>query len=253
MQLGADILFCLDDCTSPTDPPEEQRASVDRTIAWARECRREFDVQLAGRRLAGEQRPLLFAVIQGGGDRSLRRACAEALAAIGFDGYGFGGWPIDDQGQLLTDVLGYTAELAPAGAPLHALGVGKPENVVAGYDLGYRLFDCALPTRDARHNRLFVFASDSGAELVTLDLRAPGFYRAVHIADEQRRADRGPLSECCPCLACTRYSVGYLHHLYSVRDPLAHRLGALHNLTFYSQLMALLGGAGSPAEPAESE
>jgi queuine tRNA-ribosyltransferase len=104
--------------------------SVDRTIAWARQCRLEFDRQIQSRRVEPGSRPLLFAVVQGGHDRDLRRRCGESLANIGFDGYGFGGWPIDDQKRLDDDALGWAADSVPAGSPLHALGVGKPENVV---------------------------------------------------------------------------------------------------------------------------
>ncbi|MEM4188189.1 MAG: tRNA guanosine(34) transglycosylase Tgt, partial [Candidatus Hadarchaeum sp.] len=109
---GADIVVCLDDCTHVDDPPAEQRASVRRTIRWAARCKQEFERQMEMRRL-GDERPLLFAVVQGGGIPEFRRECAEALLEIGFDGYGYGGWPLDAQGNLLTDMLALTRELIP--------------------------------------------------------------------------------------------------------------------------------------------
>jgi len=151
---GADIVVCLDDCTHVDDSPVEQRASVRRTIRWAARCKQEFERQLAMRRMDNE-RPLLFAVVQGGGIAELRRECAEALLEIGFDGYGYGGWPLDSAGNLLTDMLALTRELIPAHLPLHALGVGHPEYVAACARMGYQMFDSALPTRDARNGRLY--------------------------------------------------------------------------------------------------
>jgi queuine tRNA-ribosyltransferase len=247
LQLGADAVMCLDDCTHESAPREEQEASVARTIAWARRCRTEFDRLLAGKR-SGTVRPLLFAVIQGGNDRDLRRVCAEALLEVGFDGYGLGGWPLDEKQALLADIIEYTASLVPEGTPLHALGVGKPENVVACARFGYSTFDCALPTRDARHGRLYGFQAESLAEV---DLSQPGFYRPLYIADVQHRTNPRPISSACDCLACTRYSRAYLHHLHAIRDPLYLRLATIHNLRFYAQLMEVLGG--TPRESLSGE
>ncbi|HEX5501248.1 MAG TPA: tRNA guanosine(34) transglycosylase Tgt, partial [Thermomicrobiales bacterium] len=110
---GTDVVVCLDDCTHVDAPAEEQRAAVRRTVAWSRRCKAEYERILAQRRTPPERRPLLFAVIQGGGDRDLRRECAEALLALGFDGYGYGGWPLDGQGNLLAEIIAYTRELVP--------------------------------------------------------------------------------------------------------------------------------------------
>jgi queuine tRNA-ribosyltransferase len=239
LQVGADVVTCLDDCTHESAPRSEQEASVARTIAWAKRCRAEFDRLLSGKRPNAAGRPLLFAVIQGGNDRDLRRTCAEALLEIGFDGFGLGGWPLDADRQLLADIIEYTASLVPEGTPLHALGIGKPENVVACARFGYSTFDCALPTRDARHGRLFVFDAES---LDQVDLGRAGFYRPVYIADAPNRTSPRPISEVCDCLACARYSRAYLYHLHEIRDPLYQRLATIHNLRFYTQLMDLIRG-----------
>ncbi|MEM7678425.1 MAG: tRNA guanosine(34) transglycosylase Tgt, partial [Myxococcota bacterium] len=155
VRFGADIVFCLDQCTHPSDAIEIQQQSVARTIAWAKTCKDEF-VRLTRNMKDDSPRPLLFAVIQGGDDADLRRRCADALLEIGFDGFGFGGWPIADDGALTEMVALVGQELLPKEFPLHALGVGKPQNIVAAFDQGYTTFDSALPTRDARRQRLFV-------------------------------------------------------------------------------------------------
>src|SRR5690606_9303853 len=131
------------------DPSDVQELSVRRTIAWAKRCRIEFDKLLAQKK-GIDCPPQLFAVVQGGGSAELRTECAEALLEIGFDGYGYGGWPLDADGNLVHEMLDLTRRLIPAEFPLHALGVGHPVNVAAGVALGYATFDSALPTRDAR-------------------------------------------------------------------------------------------------------
>ena len=241
-QLGADIMFCLDHCTHPAQPSDVQRESVEHTVEWARRCREEFD-RRAQASAGDERRPLLFAVIQGGDDPDRRHACAERLLEIGFDGYGFGGWPIDRAGGLV-EMVEQVAGLVPEGIPKHALGVGKPENVVRGAGMGYDLFDCTIPTRDARHKRLYVFTDKPE----NVDLRADAFYRNLYMSDEKHTRDPRPLDENCDCLCCQSYSRAHLRHLFAVRDSAAYRLATIHNLRFYAQLMARLrepSGAGS--------
>jgi queuine tRNA-ribosyltransferase len=233
LRLGSDILFCLDDCTHPDDAASEQQLSVERTIAWARACKTAFE-QFVERR-EGE-RPRLYGVVQGGRDPALRRRCAEELLAMGFDGFGYGGWPIDAEGALLHDMLALTRQLIPREFPMHALGVGHPDSIVKCARLGYALFDSALPTRDARRGRLYTFAG--AAPQLARELR--DWFRPVYIEDERYARDRRPLSEACTGICCTRYSRGYLRHLKLIEDGLFNRLATLHNLTFMSQLTSLL-------------
>ena len=235
-QLGSDIMVCLDDCTDTEAPIAEQERSVERTVAWARRSREAFDRLVSGLR-ADEIPPRLVAVVQGGAEEALRRQCATALAAIGFDGYGFGGWPLAADGSLLADPLRWVAESLPASAPKHALGIGRPDHLVNGFSLGYSLFDCALPTRDARHGRLYTFRAGYPERGVR-----PGaaFYRAVHILDARYRIDHGPVEDGCDCPTCVRHSRAYLHHLFKVGDTSAERLATLHNLRFYVRLIAAL-------------
>ncbi|HSV85262.1 MAG TPA: tRNA guanosine(34) transglycosylase Tgt [Levilinea sp.] len=233
MSYGADVVICLDDCTHVDASYAEQQASVRRTIAWARRSRAEYDRLLSLKRLSAGDRPRIFGVIQGGGYHDLRKQCADALLEIGFDGFGYGGWPLDGQGNLLVDMLGYLRELVPAHLPLHALGVGHPENVLACYDLGYGMFDSAMPTRDARHARLYTFTQPGSDPQSGL---TGGWLRYVYINDEKNIKADQPVSPFCACLVCRRYSLGYLHHLFKLNDSLYHRLATLHNLHFMVQL-----------------
>jgi len=224
LSFGADVIICLDDCTHVDDEPATQAEAVDRTIAWAVRCRKEFDRLADERGLEGDSRPKLFAVVQGGGDKAERRRCAEALLEIGFDGYGYGGWPLDGDYNLLEDMLGYVRELVPPEYPLHALGVGHPESVVACAEMGYQMFDSALPTRDARRGRLYTFNSPEGL--------AGAWFRFLYIYDDQHIRAAEPISEFCDCQTCQRYSRGYLHHLFKLHDHLFFRLATIHNLRF---------------------
>jgi queuine tRNA-ribosyltransferase len=184
---------------------------------------------------ARPSRPLLFGVIQGGYDKEMRERCAEALLPLGFDGFGFGGWPLTPEGDLVREILAHTAGLVPDHLPRFALGVGKPEHIVRCYGMGWRIFDCVLPTRDARHGRLYVFDAPS---LDEVDLSAPRFYHFLYVRDEKHKRQKGPVSRACDCPCCRQYSLAYLHHLFDVGDPLGLRLATMHNLRFYTQLLA---------------
>ncbi len=230
---GTDVVICLDDCTHVDASYEEQKLSVERTLAWAKRSRREYDRLIAQKKLDDSTRPLLFAVIQGGGEKDLRKRCADGLLEIGFDGYGFGGWPLDSQSNLLVDILSYTRSLIPAQYPIHALGIGHPENVLACYDLGYGIFDCAMPTRDARHGRLYSFTQPADAPQAGLTGK---WLQYLYINDERHIKADLPVSPGCDCLTCARYSLGYLHHLFKMNDSLFPRLATIHNVRFMTQL-----------------
>lgn len=230
---GSDIIMCLDYCTRPDDSYEVNSLAVDITVEWAERCKNEYKKQLTMRKIAPELRPLLFGIIQGGGYRELRKKCADALVAIGFDGFGFGGWPLDSSGKLVDDILEYTASLMPDSTPKYAMGLGKPEEIARCYKMGYNLFDCVIPTREARHNRLYVFDDAESLE-----------YRNYYILDDKHIREREPVSEHCDCLTCRKYSRAYLYHLYKVGDSLAFRLATIHNLRFFSMLMERIGAHG---------
>ncbi len=155
--LGVDMMVCLDD-PRPNDAPEEEVASaVERTLRWAARCKAEFEKQVKERGLDDTSRPLLFSVVQGGMFVPLRKKCAEGLSEIGFDGYGFGGRHIDEEGNFLEEILEKTASFIPEGSIRFALGIGTPSDIVRCHALGWDMFDCVIPTREGRHGRLFVF------------------------------------------------------------------------------------------------
>ena len=188
-------------------------------MLWSAACRQE----LARAADSGAAAPLLFAVVQGGPHRDLRAGCVEELMALGFDGLGFGGWPITD--GRLDDMVRTVAELAPGGLPLHGLGIGSLGALRDAAAAGYRLFDCVLPTRDARHGRLY--ADDGGS---------------VSIRDERFVRRKGPAVDGCDCAACRTYPAAYLHHLFRIGDALGQRLASVHNLRVYSRVVGEAAG-----------
>jgi queuine tRNA-ribosyltransferase len=229
MSYDTDVVMCLDYCTHVDAPFTFQENAVKHTIAWAKRCKSEFVRLLKQKRLEDSRRPLLFGVIQGGGSHELRKQCAEALLEIGFDGFGYGGWPLDNQGKLLTDIITYTRSLVPPPYPMHALGVGHPDNVIECTRIGYELFDSAMPTRDARHGRLYILqnqARDAGEK----------WFSYLYINDEKYIKSDDPVSVICDCLCCTHYTRGYLHHLFKIGDSLFFRLATIHNLRFMTML-----------------
>jgi queuine tRNA-ribosyltransferase len=231
LSYGADVVMCLDDCTHVDDAADQQELSVARTVAWAKRCRAEFDKLVKQDRDGA--RPLLFGVVQGGGSRALRAACAEALLEIGFDGYGYGGWPLDGEGNLLGEMLAYTRQLIPPTYAMHALGVGHPASIAACAYLGYGIFDSALPTRDARQGRLYLL---NGAPHPT----QKGWFSFLYINDEKHVKAAQPLSDLCDCHTCRHYTRGYLHHLYKSSEATYMRLATIHNLRFMVQLVEAL-------------
>jgi queuine tRNA-ribosyltransferase len=252
LSYDSDILVCLDDCTHVDDSLEVQQASVGRTIDWARRCKREFQRLLQQKQVPQDQRPLLFAVIQGGGSLELRRRCAGELLEIGFDGFGYGGWPLDNAGKLLTAIIAYTRELVPPEFPMHALGIGHPASVVACARMGYSLFDSAMPTRDARHGRLYAFTTETADPDSSWGDK---WFTYVYVNDDKAVKNNAPVSRFCDCLCCSRYSVAYLHHLFKINDGLFLRLATIHNLRFMTQLTERLKvhqderQGAQPAEP----
>ena len=146
-----------------------------------------------------------------------------------FDGYGFGGWPVSSEGRLIKDILAYTAGLMPDDTIKYAMGLGKPDGIMQCVKMGYNLFDCVIPTREARHHRLYVFTDD--------DVNYNPFYEFIYILDDKYRTDEKSISEDCDCYTCKNYSKAFIRHLFKAGDTLAYRLATIHNLRFYSILM----------------
>jgi len=208
--LNTDLMVVLDDFTEVKATKRQARESVERTILWAKRCKTEFAKIYKNKK----RRPYLIGVVQGGEDLSLRKECTQRLVKIGFDGYGYGGWPMTADGKFNLDVARVIRENTPERALLYGLGVGKPEDIAACYRLGFTIFDCVIPTRDARHGRLFVFKNSK-------DLT----YSSIYPEKKQYETDK---------------KWAYLHHLFKIKDAAAWRLATIHNLRFYAKLMERL-------------
>jgi queuine tRNA-ribosyltransferase len=214
-QLGADIAMCLDECPPFGTPPDYLREAVHRTIHWAERCRD------AHRR----KDQALFAIVQGGTDLELRAECARALTALDFPGYALGGFSVGETGEQMTAALGPSAALLPVEKPRYLMGVGRPEDVLAGIASGIDMFDCVLPTRNGRNAQAFT---------------ADG---PVRLRNAKHRRDPAPLESDCPCYTCRHFSRAYLHHLFLADEMLGPTLLSLHNVAFYLRLTAEAGRA----------
>lgn len=209
-ELGADIAMCLDECPSYGASPELFREAVRRTIHWAGRCR-------AAHRRADQA---LFAIVQGGTDRELRRQCAEALVGLDFPGYALGGFSVGETPQQMLAALEPAAQCLPVDKPRYLMGVGRPEDILTAVGRGIDMFDCVLPTRNGRNAMAFTAQGP-------LKLR-----NACH------KRDSAPLESDCPCPTCKQFSRAYLHHLFLADEMLGPTLLSLHNVAYYSRLMA---------------
>jgi len=231
--LKTDLMVVLDDFTPLTASRKEAEETVRRTVKWAKRSKEEFEKIYQNQ----PDRPYLIAVVQGGSFLDLRKECCWRLAEIGFDSYGYGGWPMDKEGKFDYISAKIIADNTPKNCFLYGLGIGKPDEVVKLVKLGYDIFDCVLPTRDARHGRLYVYKAKSMKEI---DVHSPKFYQYFSPDKEKNCDDNRPVSLACDCLLCQNYSRAYLRHLFSINDFSALRLSTIHNLRFYSILMEKL-------------
>lgn len=227
--IGSDIVICLDDFTPPKSSAKKIKNSVDRTIYWAKRSKDEYDKLCKELELTEHTKPLILAVIQGGESKEMRKYCAQELIKIGFDGYGFGGYLIDENGDLDMNMMEYMANLVPENKFRFALGTGTPKQIQECYKLGWDIFDCTLPTRDARHQRLYIRKDKDFKE-----------YEFLYINKGKFELDESPIDSFCDCHTCKHYSRAYLHHLFKIGDSTAMRLASIHNLKFYSDLIASL-------------
>jgi len=212
VNLGVDIAMVLDDCAALPAQHSDLRAAMERTLRWAE------------RSLAVERNdstgPALFGIVQGGLEEDLRAECTERLVAMDFDGYAIGGLSVGETPEEMYSVVQFGAPRLPRDKPRYLMGVGYPEDIVEAVAAGVDLFDCVLPTRNARNGNLFT----SRGRLV--------------IKNSAWRSDTRPLDEECRCFTCRSYSRAYLRHLHVVKDSLAPRLLSIHNLHYYQRLMA---------------
>lgn len=217
--LGSDIMIVLDDCRHYQDL-KELKHSVYRTIEWAQRSKNRFIEILESRNQSweSEDRPLLFAVVQGGIDYELRKICTKKLVEIGFDGFGFGGWAINEKEYFPYDVMQFVADMLPIDKPRYAMGVGTPEDMLRCIEYGYDLFDCVIPSRNARHG---VCYTSEGT---------------LRITNAQYKNDRSVLDENIVSQS-SGYQKYYLHHLFKIKDALGGELLSIHNLKYFNYIM----------------
>ena len=218
--LGSDIVMQFDQLVPTTAGRDEQAEAMERSIRWARRSREAFD---GGREHAA--RAALFGIQQGALDEGLRKASADALTGIGFDGYAVGGLAVGEGQEAMFACLDFAPAQLPADRPRYLMGVGKPDDIVGAVERGIDMFDCVLPTRSGRNGQAFTWDGP-------LNLRNARFAE-----------DKEPLDPDCACPVCAIWSRAYLHHLVRSGEMLGAMLMTEHNLSFYQQLMAGLRAA----------
>jgi queuine tRNA-ribosyltransferase len=204
--LGSDIAMCFDQCPPGDADAAVHEVALARTTAWAKRCR-------AAPRAAGQA---LFGIVQGGVDLERRRRHLAELRPLDFDGHALGGLAVGESIDETYRILDEVAHELPAERPRYLMGVGTPADLERGIAAGIDMFDCVMPTRNARNGNLF---SSAGK---------------VNIANARHRTDLGPIDPECPCATCTTHSRAYLRHLFNAKEILYARLATLHNLTFYA-------------------
>jgi queuine tRNA-ribosyltransferase len=207
--LGADIIMCLDECISYPASVQEAAAASERTTSWAARCRESH-------RTEGQA---LFGIVQGGMHKELREKSARELQQIGFDGYALGGLSVGESTEMMLDIVEHAVPLLPENRPRYLMGVGKPADLVECVGRGIDMFDCVLPTRNARNGMLFTRSGN------------------VVIKNARYREDERPVDEQCTCYTCRNYSRAYLRHLYMAKEILSYRLNTLHNLFYFTTLL----------------
>jgi queuine tRNA-ribosyltransferase len=212
--LGSDIVMAFDELVPTTSGPLEQRGAMERSMRWAKRSREEFD-----RGGAHAERSALFGIQQGALDEGLRRASAEALIEVGFDGYAVGGLAVGEGQEAMLGCLDFAVGMLPSDKPCYLMGVGKPDDVVEAVRRGIDMFDCVLPTRSGRTGQ--AFTADGPLNL-----------RNARFAD-----DTDPIEPGCPCPACARFERAYVHHLVKSGEILGAMLMTQLNLWFYQRLM----------------
>ncbi len=226
--IGSDIIMVLDECPPWPCTREYAEQSLDLTLEWASRSKVHFEKRMKQKQIPPSRRPLLFGIVQGSTFRDLRERSAQELVKIGFDGYAIGGLAVGEPDRERLRTLEWSIANLPVDAPRYMMGVGRPIDIVQAIRRGVDMFDCVIPTREARHGRLFIRTKK----------KAEGaFYRVMNIKNEKFKNDKKALDPSCVCSTCRQTSRSYLRHLFSVGEPLAARLATIHNLHFYLSLM----------------
>ncbi|MDR0665741.1 MAG: tRNA guanosine(34) transglycosylase Tgt [Helicobacteraceae bacterium] len=219
--LGSDIMMVLDDLPALPAKPKRIRESIDRTGAWARQSL-EYHRKAQENGVALTQN--LFAIVQGGTNGRFRAQSAAELTALeyngfGFDGFAIGGLSVGESAEEMYQTIDFTAPLLPNDKPRYLMGVGTPENLIEGIDRGIDMFDCVMPTRNARNGTLFTS------------------FGKINVKQSKHALENAPIDPSCDCYTCKNFSLGYLNHLFRSGELTYYRLATLHNLRYYLNLM----------------
>ncbi|MCD6471466.1 tRNA guanosine(34) transglycosylase Tgt [bacterium] len=218
--LGSDILMVLDECVGWPTKRNKVKKSVERTTEWAKRSKK---IKL--------DRCLLFGIIQGGTYNDLREKSAKEIVSLGFDGYAIGGLTVGEPIEKTYKIVKFVEKYLPKDKPRYLMGVGKPEQILKAVKSGIDMFDCVIPTRNARHGLLYVKTAKNFVNYNKVK------YQKLHIKNSQYKNDFKPLDKFCTCYTCKNYTRAYLRHLFLTNEPLALRLTTIHNLKFYLDLM----------------
>ncbi|MFA5021601.1 MAG: tRNA guanosine(34) transglycosylase Tgt [Patescibacteria group bacterium] len=234
--LGVDIAMAFDDVIGYPASKTKVKQAMQRTSRWAKRCKSSLKPKT--------KNPKLFGIIQGGVYKDLRHQSAKDLVALNFDGYAIGGVAVGEPREKMKQILDWTIPYLPKNKPRYLMGLGKPEEIVLAVKKGIDMFDCVIPTREARHGRLYLWChSESRRKVGTKNLRdssvAPllqndKFYHTINITNAKFAKDFSPINN----TNLKQYSKAYLHHLFKTNEPLSMRLATLNNLEFYLDLMA---------------
>lgn len=212
ISLGSDIMMCLDQCIKYPAEKKEAQTALERTTSWAKRCKKAWEE-------TGENKNALFGIVQGGMFENLRKKSASELVQTGFSGYAIGGLSVGEPVEIMLEIAGSTLPELPDEKPKYVMGVGTPGNLVELVSLGADMFDCVLPTRNARNGQMFT---------------ADG---TINICNSQYKYDTAPVEKECLCYTCRNYSRAYLRHLFMAKELLAYRLNTIHNIYYYTKLM----------------
>ncbi len=215
--LGSDIMMILDDLVALPNTKERIKLSIERTTAWAKEAI-EYHMEQKAKGIGIEQN--IFAIIQGGIDKEFRKMSAQQLCALeDYDGFAIGGLSVGEANEDMYDTVEWTTQFMPKEKPRYLMGVGTPEDLIENIDRGVDMFDCVMPTRNARNGTLFTS------------------FGRLNIRNAKFKEDEKPLDEECACYTCKNFSRAYLNHLYRSGEMTYYRLASLHNLHYYLNLM----------------
>jgi len=220
--LNSDIQMVLDVCSDSKSKEKKILEALKLTTSWAKKCK------VAKKKLDPKNKNLLFGIVQGGLNKELRLKSLNDLEKIGFDGYAIGGLAVGESNEDMYRVLDYMGPSMPKNKPRYLMGVGYPENIVEGVKRGVDMFDCVIPTREARHGRLYIKKNEFLREK---------FYKTINIMNAKFANDFSFINKDSELEDLKKYTKAYLHHLFKVRDPLALKLATLNNIEFYLDLM----------------